>query len=167
MTQDLIQECCFETKHFEEKYHEQISWKVHPWWCCDNPWWWDERTQKLSLPWLGPVTAPMSVKHQQKVQGCQCSVWSHFKWFKISSSSFSCKFWTASHCGLARAEIKPHWNLSWALSTHNITVTTITLWLFCVCLLLESYWSPLYKIIWDRVENYLITAWSWPESSHC
>ena len=49
----------------------------------------------------------------------------------------------------------------------HITVTAITLWLFCVCLLLQSYWSPLYKIIWDRVENYLITAWSCPGSSHC
>ena len=76
--------------------------------CCDNPWvmrW--EHTEAVITN-----TGLMSVKHQlsKKSRGVNAQCGATLKWFKISSSSFSCK------CGpQARTEIKPHWNLCWAL----------------------------------------------------
>ena len=45
------------------------------------------------------VTGSMSVKHHlsKKSPGVNAQCGATLKWFKISSSSFSCKFWTASH----------------------------------------------------------------------
>ena len=70
------------------------------------------------------VTGSMSVKHQlsKKSPGVNAQCGATLKWFKISSSSFSCK------CGpqataLAWAEIKPHWNLCSAPQVIPLLIT--------------------------------------------
>ena len=116
----------------------------------------------------------MSVKHHRGKKSlsvnAQCGA--TLKWFKISSSSFSCKCgpqatgWPGLKLNPIGICVQPLQVIPLLITVTDIS-RTLHLSLFCVCLLLESYWSPLYKIIWDRVENCLITAWSWPGSSHC
>ena len=60
MTQDLIHKVLFWDKAlWRKKSYEKNSWKIHPLLpdVVTTPGWWDVSTQKLSLPWLGPVTA--------------------------------------------------------------------------------------------------------------
>ena len=130
MTQDLIHKVLF----WDKALWRKISWKnllkntpitLYSW-CCDNPWvmrW--EHTEAVITN-----TGLMSVKHHQskKSRGVNAQCGATLKWFKISSSSFSCK------CGpQAWAEIKPHWNLCWALlgdssslNSHRYNLTTLS-----------------------------------------
>ena len=73
----LSTKCCFETKHFGEKYHEKISWKIHPLHLLWQPLG-DEMGAHRSCHYQDwPHVSKTSP--EQKVPGCQCPVWSHFK----------------------------------------------------------------------------------------